>query len=294
MKAARPGWARTQGEHKARELGLTTFPIDPFEIAAGEDISLHPKAPDQSGVSGGIVFHGDDVGIFYLTTIKSIGFQRFTVAHELGHFFLEGHPAEILKTSPMHASRAGFTDGSQAIEIEADHFASGLLLPTVLVRRYLDREAVGLEGIEALKEVSLCSLTACAIRAAECSNYPMAVVVSKAGEVRYAFMSDSFKRFGRLDFLRKGSPLPPTLTRRFNADDDNVRSGRRGCEPSSLRTWFGGDRNIDLDEKVIGLGSYGFTLTVLSSEFPPPDPEEEIDEEAELIQSYRAKFAYGR
>jgi len=263
-------------------------------IARGEEISLWPKKPDQVGVSGGIVFNGDDIAIFYSTDIKSTGFQRFTVAHELGHYFLEGHPAAIMKIGPAHVSRAGFTEGNLAIEIEADHFASGLLLPTGLVHRHLDHEAIGLEGIEALEEVSKCSLTACAIRAAECSPYPMAIIVSKGAEVRYAFISDGFKKLGRLEFVRKGSPLPPTLTRRFNADDRNVASGKRACEATTLRAWFGDDRDVELDEQVVGLGAYGFTLTILSTEAPPPDPDEDVDEEAEVIESYTPRFAYGR
>ena len=294
MSVARPSWARERGERKARELGYTAFPIDPVEIARGEEIELWPKKPDQVGVSGGIVFNGDDTAIFYSTDIKSIGFQRFTVAHELGHYFLEGHPEAIMKIGPLHASRAGFTEGNIAIEIEADHFASGLLLPTTLVRAKLSDAPIGLEGIEELAEVSLCSLTASAIRAAECCPYPMAIIVSRAEEVRYAFMSDGFKRLGKLGFLRKGDALPNSLTRHFNIDGSNVASGNRACEEADLRTWFGGNRPIVLDDQVVGLGSYGFTLTVLSSDDLTDDPDEIEDDEAKLIESYTPRFAYGR
>lgn len=294
MKAARPSWARRCGEQKARELGYENFPIDPFEIARDEHIDLCPKKPDQVGVSGGILFVGDDVAIFYSTDIKSVGFQRFTVAHELGHYFLQGHPEAITKIGPAHVSRAGFTEGNLSIEIEADHFASGLLLPTTLVRRHLANESVGLEGIDALAEASLCSLTASAIRAAECSPYPMAIVVSRGEEVRYAFMSEGFKRLGSLTYIRKGELLPQTLTRSFNADRANVLSGRRACQDTRLHTWFGGDRHIALDEQVVGLGSYGITLTVLSSDDLPDDPDEVEDEESQLLDSYTPRFAYGR
>ena len=294
MTAAKPSWARKCGERKARELGYDTFPIDPFEIARGEGIELSPKKPDQIGVSGGIVFVGDDVAIFYSTDIESPGFQRFTVAHELGHYFLEGHPDAIMKIGAAHVSRAGFTEGGQPIEIEADHFASGLLLPTALVSRHLADQPVGLEGIEALADVSQCSLTASAIRTAECSPFPIAIVVSRGEEVRYAFMSDGFKRLGTLTYLRKGTPLPDTLTRQFNSDTANVASGRRACEATNLHTWFQGDRRIILDEQVVGLGSYGFTLTVLSSDDLSDDPDEVEDEEVQLIESYTPKFAYGR
>lgn len=294
MSKFRLAWARQCGERKAKEHGFEAFPVDPFKIASSEDIVVEPKSPDQVGVSGGIVFHQDSVGIFYATNIRSEGFQRFTVAHELGHYFLEGHPEEILKTAPLHVSRAGFTQGDSSIELEADHFASGLLLPSRLVSAALSRNRVGLQGIESLAGVSRCSLTASAIRAAECSPYPMAVIVSRSDKVSYAFLSDGFKRLGRLNLLRKGSPLPAGTTRSFNAKPENVSAGAHDCGQATLSDWFEGPIGVDLDEEVVGLGGYGYTLTVLSSEELPDRPDEEDDEEAALVESYTPRFAYGR
>ncbi len=33
---------------------------------------------------------GNEFGIFYSTAISNKGFQRFSIAHELGHYSLEG------------------------------------------------------------------------------------------------------------------------------------------------------------------------------------------------------------
>ncbi|HET7714833.1 MAG TPA: hypothetical protein VFK86_04335, partial [Bauldia sp.] len=74
----------------------------------------------------------------------------------------------------------------------------------------------------------------------------------------------------------------------------NVTARMRASNGSSVREWFGGHSDVELDEQVLGLGRYGLTLTVLSTETPPPDPYEEEDEEAQLIESYTPKFAYGR
>jgi len=290
----RLAWARLCGERKAKEYGFTAFPVDPFRIAQGEDIHVEAKTADQRGVSGGIIFADVGAGIFYATDISSEGFQRFTVAHELGHYFLEGHPEEIQKTGPIHVSRAGFTQGDSSIEIEADHFASGLLLPTRLVRKALEHAQIGLAGIEKLAAEAECSLTASAIRAAECSPYPMAVVVSQGHQISYGFLSDGFKQLKPRAFPRKGDPLPETATREFNLDNLNVELRRRWTSETTLAEWFDGSSSIRLDEEVVGLGKYGFTLSVFSSEELPTEPEEEIDEEAVLIESYTPKFAYGR
>ncbi len=60
--------------------------------------------------------------------------------------------------------------------------------------------------------------------------------------------------------------------------------------------WFDGDKAIELDEEVIGLGSYGYTLTVFSSDILPEDPDndEDCEEEARLTDSWTPKFARGR
>ncbi len=290
MNKFRLNMARQKGELIAKQFGFEAFPIDPFKIAEGENIVVEAKEPEREGMSGCIIFHGEDVGIIYATHIRSKGFQRFTVAHELGHYFLEGHPEEIQKTAPVHFSKAGFTQGHSSIEIEADHFASGLLMPTHLTREALYGAPIGLEGILHLANAAETSLTSAAIRAAECAPYPMAVVVSQANQVAYGFMSDSFKRLGQLKFLRKGDPLPDTGTRLFNAVRDNVTQGRSRCEQSSLAAWFGGSRYVGLDEEIVGLGSYGFTLSVLSSEAMPNDPYEDEDEEAALLESWTPKF----
>ncbi|WP_247653718.1 hypothetical protein [Labrenzia sp. PHM005] len=122
----------------------------------------------------------------------------------------------------------------------------------------------------------------------------MAIIVSIGDEVAYAFTSDAFKSLGKLAFLKKGSPLPEGATRRFNADPANVLGARRSVDETDLAIWFDGPRKIKLDVEIIGLGKYGYTLTVLSSELLPEDPFDEEDEDAELGKSWTPRFAYGR
>ena len=295
MSKFRLKMARRQGELKAREMGHDKFPVDPFAIAASEDIMVEPKPPDRPGVSGGIIFFDDHVGIFYATDIVSEGFRRFTVSHELGHYFLEGHPEEILKSAPIHISKAGFSQGLSSIELEADHFASGLLMPTKLVSEVIGTSRVGLDAIVSLGQHAECSLTASAIRAAECCDYPIAVIVSSSDTVAYAFLSEIFKNLDKLTFLRKGVPLPAGHTREFNRNPENVSSALTVCGQTTLADWFSCTRGLPLDEEVVGLGSYGFTLTVLSSDELANDPDdEELAEEEALVESWTPRFARER
>lgn len=293
MAGFRLKMAKQHGEKIAEEFGFTQFPVDPRAIAEARDITLQAKPADVQGVSGAIVFTADSATIIYSTEYNNEGFENFSIAHELGHWFLPGHPEEIIKSGGAHMSRANFMQ-STSIELEADHFASGLLLPSDFTRKLLSNSQIGLDGILKLAETARCSVTAAAIRAAECSACPVAIIVSKSDEIAYAFTSESFKSLDKLAFLRKGAPLPQSATRRFNADAAKVLRAERAVDETDLATWFDGSGRILLDEEIIGLGKYGYTLTVLTGEQLPENPLEEEDEDAELEKSWTPRFAYDR
>tara|TARA_B100000780_G_C21118271_1_gene452690 strand:+ start:543 stop:1427 length:885 start_codon:yes stop_codon:yes gene_type:complete len=286
--------ARQHGEKIAEEYGFNSFPINPKEIAEKEKIIVQAKPPEMEGVSGALIFSNNEVILIYSQQHNNAGFENFSIAHELGHYFLEGHPEEIInKQGGTHVSRSNFVEGS-SIELEADHFASGLLMPSRLVRNFLAERPVGLDSILALAKQAECSITAAAIRTAECSDYPMAIVMSKGNQIAYTFMTDNFKNLGKLAFLRKGSPIPVSATRTFNETPENILNIERITAETTLSDWFDGSGKIVLDEEILGLGKYGYTLTVLSSEELPADPDDDCDDEEDLENQWTPRFAYGR
>jgi Zn-dependent peptidase ImmA (M78 family) len=155
--------AKQKAEAFLRDEGLTTLPVDPFAIARTRDIEVKPKPDTAGGVSGMLLRHGDVFGILYATHVKSEGFQRFSVAHELGHFLLDGHIDHVLPQDGMHTSHAGFVS-DDPYEAEADQFAAGLLMPAGPLKRVLGRQDPSLEAIESLASLCNTSLTATAIR----------------------------------------------------------------------------------------------------------------------------------
>lgn len=284
------------GERRASDSGYTEFPVDPFAIATSHDIYIEAKQ-QEGGISGALILAGDKAAILYSTALRNQGFERFSIAHELGHYFIPGHMDEIVGGGGQHFSRAGFTEGRTSIELEADHFAAGLLMPSRLVRRLLDNYPIGLGSIEQLAQKANVSLTAAAIRAAQCSDRPIAIIVSKGDEVQYGFFSNSFKKLDKRVFVRKGDRLPTCCqTRAFNAQPSNIEGGARQIVRTTLSEWFDNGSRQELDEEIVGLGRYGFSLTVLSSDLLPSDPDEDEDanEEERLENSWTPRFAYGR
>lgn len=258
--------ATLHAEKLVRDENLV-LPIDLMALAKSRDILVEAKPETARGVSGMLLRAGDNFAICYATHIKSGGFQRFSIAHELGHYFLAGHPEHVFSGGKgIHESRAGFGSRDQ-IELEADHFAAGLLMPSHLFKPEAGRYSDGFTAIEKLADRCQTSLTASAIRYAEITDAAVAVVISTGASVDYCFASRSMRGIRGYKHPSKGSLLPrDALTRHFNQTENNVVGAQREEDDADLIAWFRADDEIDASEEVVGLGDYGKTLTVITAE----------------------------
>ena len=280
-----------QASQVITQLQISSLPVNPFLIADRRDIAHQEKPSLAPGISGCLMKVGDVFGILYSSRFASEGFKRFTVAHELGHYFLQGHVQALFGNGQQfHQSESGFTSDDK-YEREADSFAAGLLMPKSLFKAACGKSGQGLTAIVGLADLCITSLTATAIRYAKLCDEPVAVVCSMGNRVQFAFMSKSLQDQRGLTWIRKGSGLPiGTATANFNKDEHNVRKGRRMASTSTLDTWFDGGSAAELNEEVVGLGDYGKTLTVLwADSLPDPDDIEEREEEDDenLLPSQR-------
>jgi hypothetical protein len=273
---------RRRADEILKRFSIGSLPVDPLFIAGESEISVEAKPPWASGVSGMLCKNGDSFGILFATHIDNEGFQRFSICHELGHYFLDGHVDHLFDGGrTQHESRSGFVS-DDPYELEADHFAAGLLMPRRLFSAELGRVGEGLRTIEKLAELCGTSLTATAIQYARCVEAPSAIVVSSGGRVDYCFMSRPLREVRGLTWLRKGTPVPSgTITKALASDGDRVERGNREDGTSSLAQWFDGDDDVELTEEVVGLGSYGKVLTVLSADDIPGAEDEEDDDESD-------------
>jgi len=281
--------AALAAEQVIRDQAIRSLKVDPVAIAKSLSIDVVEKPPSRAGVSGMLLRLGEDYCIAYATHIQSSGFQRFSIAHELGHYFLPGHMDALFAERDVHESRAGrFSDDQY--EGEADRFAARLLMPNSLFLPAVRHAGEGLAAIERLAEMCETSLSATGIRYAEALRDPLAVVVSSGASIDYWAMSEPLKDCDGIDWLRKGQPLPlSSLTREFNKDPAQISRGDREKGDGSFQDWFGGKHRTTVREEVLGLGAYGKTLTVLYDiELP-----EDADDEEELEDSWTPRFRRG-
>jgi Zn-dependent peptidase ImmA (M78 family) len=261
------------------EIGFISLPIDPFLIAKRKDIMC--EAENLDGCSGCLCKSGDVFGILYPSSGNE-GFKRFTIAHELGHYFLPGHPELLFpQGNGVHQSQSDFISSDQH-EREADWFAAGLLMPTEMFRRAIRHEKKeGLAAIESLTATCQTSLTATAIRFSECSSEPVAIICSSGDRVDWCFLSDAMRQVKGLNPLKKGEILSPqSTTYLFNQNISNIQKNKHLEDEAYLDYWFAGAPSVKVNEDIIGLGRYGKTLTVLFT----GSLSEEDDEDSEWLE----------
>lgn len=284
-------FATLAAEQIVKGLGIATLPVDPIKVAREREIEVVAKPMENEGVSGMLVRYGNEFAIAYATHHENEGFENFSVAHELGHYFLPGHvEAVIAGDNGSHVSRAGYSSGDK-YEAEADRFAAGFLMPRYLFFPALEKVGSGLAAIEILAGLCKTSLHATAIRYTQCTRDPLAIVISRGGIIDHCFMSEALKNIDGIDWLRKTEGVPRnTATFAFNKVPTNVLHGARIEETSNLQHWFGGSRSIEISEDIVGLGRYGKTLTILH-EIDMPDAEDEESEQS-LIESWTPRFKH--
>lgn len=132
------------------------LPVDPTAIAQALGLRVVPlsDADVEKGLSGALHWYqvsGDSQPQLYCrynATTEGVDRQRFTIAHEIGHY-ASGHMAD---------GRTMFRDTSETFtgrvyqpeEIEANRFAADLLMPASLVESSIKRD--GFKTVQALAQ----------------------------------------------------------------------------------------------------------------------------------------------
>ncbi len=246
-------------------IDTSVLPINPIEIARNNDIQVIPSSEIPQEIDGFIVRIGDDFAIGYRSTIPVAGRISFTIGHELGHYFLPEH-CQIL--CPTDGSRHDCRPESSANEkeVEADRFASELLMPTnVFCQKMgtLDRTNGGLGTIKKLTEMFATSLTATANKYAQQNDAYCIVIGSDNERIKYAFLSDPLKeKLEGMERFLKDKPLPSKALARKIPIGSSGEDQRICC----LDEWINGAPEIEFSEEVIGLGQFGRILTVVYSD----------------------------
>jgi len=186
--------------------------------------------------------------------IREEGRKRFAIAHELGHWFL--HEAEsqyFICTAEQMRDYKG-----SPIEVEANLFASELLMPTGLFRPLASDVEPRLEQVKTLAGVFNTSLTATAMKFVELNKHECIVVLSTNKVVSWS------KQQGNRSGLRieRGMKLhSDSVAFHLAASDRESKPELVNADAWITHNWY--ERQIEITEQSWVLESYDSVLTLL-------------------------------
>lgn len=120
------------------ENGIDRPPVPVERIAQSRGLLVRRQSVDDSDISGFLFRQGTDVIIGVNSAHPRVR-QRFTIAHELGHFLLHAAGSDDIHVDRRFEVKFRDDLSSQGIdsdEREANHFAAELLMP----QRFIERE----------------------------------------------------------------------------------------------------------------------------------------------------------
>jgi hypothetical protein len=186
--------------------------------------------------------------------IREVGRKRFAIGHELGHWFL--HEAEsqyFVCTAEQMREYKG-----SPLEVEANIFASELLMPTFLFRPLAQDASPCLESISDLSATFVTSLTATGIKFVDINRHECVLVLSSAGRVVWS------KQKGARSGLRieKGMVLHQDSLAKYVSES----MGKLGPTLVSPDVWISEnwhDRQFEVTEQSWMLEGYDSVVSLL-------------------------------
>lgn len=278
---------RSMSQDRAREIAELAhaladyhFPtawIDPEQVILASDITL--SFNDYGDTFDGMIEWRD--GRFHVyCNLARVGNRtsvraRFTLGHELGHYFIDSHRIALQsgRVPAAHPSLSTNLNPDLTVEEEANWFASNLLMPQERVDKVLDPiskvRAIG--DVLKLADKFKVSRQSAGIRVVETAEHAAcAMIMWRPTPSAWYRVSPSFRRDGYQRIKLRWDDLPSDSATRICADThfpEVIRSPEETITTAAM--WFhgiptGGRSDRVLREEAVKLGSHG-VLTFLSS-----------------------------
>ena len=192
---------------------------------------------------------------------------RFTLAHELGHYFIDEHRNSLLSgTVKPHPSLTDSIDRNLYIEREADFFASRLLMPESRFRSAIRKATLGLPGVVSIADQFAVSISCAAIRVVTSETFPCAVIKWSRNGFCWKWCSRAFWTMGYRKTITTLQRVPELAATKLALNGADASKGviQTGTTASF---WFPAvglkhPRNIPLMEQSLSLGKHG-AITLL-------------------------------
>jgi hypothetical protein len=217
-------------------------------------VRLRVERGELDGAAARLVRVGQHGTIRINARVTDVGSQRFSVAHELGHYVL-GHATPEADEPCDGPTVHGYVDRGE--ECEANAFAAELLMPEPHLRRRCEVSPVSLGPARAIAADFEVSLMAAALRFVELTSERCALVFARDRRVAWASRSETFA-----PFLERGR-----LVDRASVAIDWFERGRvhDGCQPVPGDAWIDHDEagDVEIFEEAVPVPTMGGVMSLL-------------------------------
>jgi len=158
--------AQSRAKSLLAKHGFTDLPVDVAGLAKLEGVEVDQA--DFGDEISGVLMKDGDRAIIGVNARHAPTRQRFTIAHELGHFLL--HTSRDLfvdKDYIVHFRDETSSTGVDPIEVEANQFAAEVIMPADKVRELFNARRFDIDDEAALRRLAAkftVSPTAMAVR----------------------------------------------------------------------------------------------------------------------------------
>lgn len=263
--------ALRKGEQIAEAYEFRAPPVDPFRLLKAEQKLIHAVGEDfGDAFDGRIRYVGNRFLLCFNTKYNSWRHSGthhsrvlFSIAHELGHYFLDRHRTCLVTNRRPHDSFSEFTAHS-LIETEADHFAAGLLMPSYLVRKNVNRENFPkVDDILEVRRQFDVSLTGLLARWTQLSDFPCATVATYQGVIQFGWVSEPLRNQGCYRVRRNHAP-ECRYFKRFLGQHAPVSTYAQGEGSGNTDYWLDWEnRSLDTAEMYFAIPHTGYVWTFL-------------------------------
>lgn len=258
--------AHIQAKQLLKNCGLdeiTDLEMDLF--VSGLDAMLIEE--DLTNCDGKIIFGHNKAVIKVNSSIQFAERKRFVTAHEIGHLIMHKNmqlPDDTFSNFNIIAGmEKALKNGRQ--ELEANEFASELLMPEELFLKEAKGKRFSPLLIKQLAERFKTSLTATVFRYLQFNLHPICLVFIENGNVRYWKKSDDLKVWLG-DYTRLAPPSDSVAAEYIQKDYSFVYKLEEKAQTISKSTWFNlgkYDEDTEFYEYCIPTKKYKIILSII-------------------------------
>lgn len=258
-------------EQIVKGLRITAPPVSPFRIIRSERKRITAIGDDfGDAFDGRLEYQRPRFVIFFNTKYNAWPHNgehhpkvNFTVAHELGHFFLNAHRNYLKHGGRPHGSVTEFVSDNNS-EREADAFAAGLLMPAFLADNVINQGPPTLGSVKKARDLFEVSLTSMMVRAVQISDYPCAMCSVREGRIEWGFTSGAFKKAGAYKVNRGQKVVSRSACKFLEGDLSRYRQEEGWGGVDAWLEWEKG--RVDVTEYYVAIPSVKQVLVLITAE----------------------------